>query len=378
MMNKSTIVGAIALQWLSVACASTDAVSQADVKPSPATALGPEAFTTFDRILFDGTTNTEGAVVMVDGKVVYERYAGGYDASKRHLNYSVSKTVGSALLGIAVRDKLVTLDASVCNYVKASEGIAPSLCETKVADLVHMTSGLTWDENYENPTTSNALQMLYGDEADMGLYTAQRPRAAPTNTVWNYSSGESNLLARVIKAALGSKDMRAWAKEKLFDPAKLTSMVFESDRSGTLTFSTGAFMTPRDMARFGQIYLNGGMLDGVEILPPSWVEFSRKPADPVAVPRKKTGDTLATRGGSYGASFWLNAATPDAPTDTFLYPTAPRETYCAQGYWGQRICMMPASKMVVVRVGNDRKGFYDIGPALAAAVESVVKNGAKR
>lgn len=377
-MNRSTIAGVIALQALSVACSSTDAVSQSDVKPSPAAPLGPESFTAVDRILFDGTTHTEGAVIMVDGKIVYERYAAGYDASKRHLSYSVSKTVGSALLGIAVRDKLVSLDASVCDYVKVSEGASPSLCETKVADLVHMTSGLAWDENYENPTTSNALQMLYGDEADMGLYAAKQPRSAPANTVWNYSSGESNLLARVIKVALGSKDMRSWAKEKLFDPAKLTSVIFESDRSGTLTFATGAFMTPRDMARFGQLYLDGGTLDGVEVLPASWVEFSRKPAPPVAVPRKKTGESLATRGGSYGASFWLNAATSDAPTDTFLYPTAPRETYCAQGYWGQRICVVPTSKMVLVRVGNDRKGFYDVGPAVAAAVESIAKNGARR
>jgi CubicO group peptidase (beta-lactamase class C family) len=367
-----------AVALVSTGCASNsgDAI-QKDVSSSPEPSFGPNAFTAFDRILFDGSAKTEGAVVMVDGKVVYERYAAGYDASKRHLNYSVSKSVGSALLGIAVRDKLVALDASLCTYLKVPEGASPSLCTTKVADLVHMTSGLAWNENYDNPNTSNVLPMLYGDEADMGMYAAMRARAAVADTVWNYSSGESNILARVLRAALGSQNMRAWANEKLFIPAGLKSVVFEADRSGTLMFSSGVFMTPRDMARFGQLYLDGGKLDGVQVLPEAWVTFSQQPASPVSIPRKKTSDALAERGGSYGASFWLNSATAEAPLDTLLYPTAPRDTYCAQGQWGQRICIVPSSKMVVVRVGNDRSGFYNIGPALAVAAEAVASKGSK-
>ncbi len=132
-------------------------------------------------------------------------------------------------------------------------------------------------------------------------------------------------------------------------------------------------MTPRDMARFGQLYLDDGMAGPNRVLSSRWVTFTKTPAPAVATPTPHRGAALDQRGGSYGASFWLNAATSTAESDTFLYATAPRDTFCAQGHWGQRICMVPSRKLVVVRVGNDRRGYYDVGPAIAAAVAAVDK-----
>ena len=365
--------GLFALAAITAACKTSASEPSAggDVVASP------YDFSAFEQELFGGAASTEGAVVQVDGKGVYEKYAAGYDGAKRHLAYSVSKSVGSALLGIAVDQKLLALEDSICKWVPAPESADPAYCETTIGSLVQMTSGLKWDETYENPTVSNVLPMLYGNESDMGMYVAHRPRVATTGTRWSYSSGDSNLLARALRTALGGKDMRAWATEHLFAPAGLSSAIFESDRSGTLIFSSGVFMTPRDMARFGQLYLDEGLAGTTRVLPAAWVTFTKTPAPAVAVPTLHKSDALSERGGSYGASFWLNAATRDAPIETLLYPTAPRDTFCAQGQWGQRICMVPSRKLVIVRVGNDRQGFYNLGPAIGAAV-TAIDNGSQK
>ncbi len=215
--------------------------STATTEPSPSrpsaasSVVSPFDLAAFDQQLFGaGAANTEGAVVQVDGKVVYERYAAGYDATNRHLTYSVSKSVGSALIGIAVEQGVLALADSACRYVPPPSGADPTLCETTVLDLLQMTSGLKWDESYDDPTVSNVLPMLYGNEPDMGLYVASRPREWKAGSKWRYSSGDSNLLARALRGALGDKDMRAWATEHLFAPVGLTSALVESDRAGTL------------------------------------------------------------------------------------------------------------------------------------------------
>ncbi|CAN5915039.1 serine hydrolase [soil metagenome] len=325
-------------------------------------------FKDLEAYLFAGKWKTEGAVVMRDGKVVYEKYAAGFDATKRHITYSVSKSFGSALVGIAVADGVLKLEDSVCKYVPAPSGADPTYCDTTIEHLVQMRSGLKWAEEYESdPTTSNVLPMLYGDEPDMGEYVARLPRLAKAGEKWSYSSGDANLLARALRSALAGKNMREWASEKLFNPAKLTSAIFEADRSGTLFFSSSAFLTPRDMALFGQLYLDGGMAGATRVLPADWVKYTATPAPPVAQPVPRT----AGGGGSYGAAFWLNAATPTAAVDTLEMPHAPVDMFSAEGHWGQSIHILPSKKMIVVRVGNDRDPTFDRDPMIQAAVAAV-------
>jgi CubicO group peptidase (beta-lactamase class C family) len=325
-------------------------------------------FKALEAYAFDGKWKTEGVVVMRDGQLVYEKYAAGFDATKRHITYSVSKSFGSALVGIAVADGVLKLEDTVCKYVPAPTGADPTYCETTIEHLLQMRSGLKWAEEYEDdPTTSNVLPMLYGDEPDMGAYVALRPRLAKSGEKWSYSSGDSNLLARALRSALAGKNMREWANEKLFKPAKLTSAIFEADRSGTLVFSSSIYLTPQDMARFGQLYLDDGMSGTTRVLSSDWVKYTAKPAPPVAQPTPRT----AGGGGSYGAAFWLNAATPTAPVDTLEMPHAPVDMYSAEGHWGQSIHIIPSKKMVVVRVGNDRGPNFDRDPMIAAAVAAV-------
>lgn len=350
-----------------------------DSKPNGPPVETPDAgapltfdFAPLDEELFAGAWKSEGLVVLHEGRIVHEKYAAGFDENKRHITYSVSKSVGSALTGIAVRDGLLKLDDSVCTYITPPEGADPTLCETKVDHVLRMLSGLAWEEGYADPTTSNVLPMLYGDEADMGLYVAKRPRKAPAGTAWNYSTGDANLMARVLKGALKDQDMRAWAKAKFFDPAGLSGVIFEADRSGALVFGSSCFMTVRDMAKFGQIYLDDGMAGTTRVLPSEWVAFTKTPVPPLSTPTPRTaGGDPGSSGGSYGAAFWLNAVTPTASPDTFAYPDTPGDMFSAEGHWGQKIFVVPSRKLVVARVGNDRTPVFDSGPMMKLATAAI-------
>ena len=326
--------------------------------------------------LFAGSWKTEGVVVMHDGAVVYEEYAGGFDGSKRHIMYSVSKSVGATLAGIAVNDGVLAWSDSVCKYVPPPIGADPTLCNTTIEHLIHMSSGLKWVEDYgDTPSSSDVLRMLYGDEADEGAYVAAHPRVAPPGSLWHYSSGDSNLLARALRGALaaqGQADMLAWAKRKLFEPAGMSSAMFEADASGTLVFAAHCFMTPRDMGRFGQLYLDDGMKGGTRVLPLGWVKYATTPApaDAMQRPRVPDGGPDDT-GGSYGASIWLNAAAPDAPKSTWEFAEATADTYLADGHWGQKIVVVPSRKLVIARTGNDRVPRFETGPMIGLAVAAV-------
>ena len=296
-------------------------------------------FTALDAEEFNGAWKTEGLVVLYAGQVVHEKYAAGWTADMRHITYSATKGIGAALVGIAIDQGLLKLTDSVCTYVPAPDaGGDANLCDVTIQHLLEMRSGKQWDEGYESATTSNVNPMLYGNESDMGLYVAEQPRAAAAGTAWLYSSGDSDLLARALRGALeaaGKTDMRAWASTVLFQPAGITSAVFEADRSGTLVFSSSCFLTPRDMAKLGQLWLDGGKANGTQVVSSGFIAYSVTPIAMLSTPSAiDAGPDIY--GGSYGAQMWLNAATPTAPSSTWEYPHGTADMYSFEGHWGQR------------------------------------------
>lgn len=382
-MRIHWLIGAIA----AVACSNSDgpAASPQDSSPPADTApvdTGSDTAVTYDfsaleTQLFGGAWKTDGVVVLHDGALVYEKYANGYDATKRHITYSASKTMGGALIGLAIADGAMKREDSICKYITKPADADPTLCDTTIEHLLHMSSGLKWLEEYEtSPTDSSVLQMLYGNEADMGAYAARQPRTSPAGTVWSYSSGDANMLALALRGALAGKDVRAWAKEKLFAPAGITSAIFETDRTGSLVFSSSCFLTPRDFARFGQLFLDDGKIDGKQVLPPGWVAYSTTPAPPVEKPTPRVaGKAPGDSGGSYGALLWLNAASKDATPDTWAFPQVPVDAFSAEGHWGQKLFIVPSRKLVIARVGNDRDPVFDSGPMVQAAVAAIDAGG---
>ncbi len=321
---------------------------------------------------FGGAWQTDGVVVLVDGRVAYERYAPSWSETTPHILYSATKSIESAIVGIAIADGRMKKEDSVCAYVAAPDA-GSSLCDTTIEDLLHMSSGLAWVEDYTgaDPTQSNVLEMLYGAQSDMGAYVASLPRAAPANTAFNYSSGDANLLGLALKNALAGQDVRAYLQARLFGPAGITSALCEEDRSGTVVFSTDCFMTVRDFATFGQLYLDDGMRGGTRVLPAGWVEYTRTPAPAVSTPASRLLDAGAAPGGSYGAEWWLNAVNATATSDTWEYPDEPVDGFQAEGHYGQKLVVVPSRKLVVARVGSDVAKTYDPDAMIRAAVAAV-------
>ncbi len=277
---------------------------------------------------------TRAVVVVQDGRLVAERYAPGYGPETPMLSWSMAKSVTAALVGLAAEDGLLALErpAAVPEWRASGDprgAITPDM-------LLRMSSGLRFDESYG--PTSDASVMLF-TRPEVAAFAARQPLAAEPDTRWSYSSGSSNLLARLLRDAF-SGDPAAfldWARRRLFEPAGIRSALLELDASGSFIGSSFAFMTARDWARLGELHLRDGQFAGRRVLPEGWVAAVTTP-------------TPAAPQGSYGGGWWLNAGAPGDPSDR-PWPELPPDAYAARGHSGQYVVVVPSARLVVVRLG---------------------------
>lgn len=294
---------------------------------------------------------TDGLLILQGGEVLYERYARGHTPEGRHLIWSATKSVTSTLVGIAVREGLMRLDDSVCRFVDTS---APQNCEIRIQDLLEFASGLDWRETYENdpPTTSSVVSMLYGEgRGDMARFVLDHPRRAPPGTLWQYSSGDSTLLAAAVGRALSTRYGQDWAWTALFDPIGMQAVTWEHDGVGTVVGSSTIYTTVRDMARLGLLWMQDGCWEGQRILPAGWMAGVTQVSAPI-----RKGAVGREPGDTQGRQFWLNQALPEYGESTRPWPDAPPDLYAAMGHWKQGILVIPSADLIIVRVGDDRDG----------------------
>ncbi|RIL06546.1 MAG: serine hydrolase [Proteobacteria bacterium] len=298
--------------------------------------------------------NTTAIVIAHDGRLVAERYAKAYSKTTPMLSWSMAKSVTAALVGIEVGDGRLALRerAPVPEWSDASD---PRHAIT-LDHLLRMSSGLDFDETYG--ATNDVSRMLF-QHPDVGAFAARSPLAAPPDTVWSYSSGTSNIVARILRDLHG-KDLAAqvrFARERLFDAADMTSAFFEPDVTGTFIGSSFAFMTARDWARFGELHRNDGVWNGRRILPEGWVRY-------VSTPTPKAPN------GEYGAHWWLNHGAPGDPAQR-MWPRIPADAFAATGHSGQFVLVIPSARLVVVRLGLSLPDGDDVG--LEDLVEDVLR-----
>lgn len=300
------------------------------------------------------------------GNLIYERYARGYGPQTRHYGWSMSKTVLAALVGIAEKEGKLRRDARVSDVAKDFAGRA-QLADLRVDHLLRMSSGLDWAENYEySPLKSTVIAMLYTvGFSDMADYVAGRRQAFAPGTHYRYSSGDTNLLSAVLKAALGA-EYDDYPFNRLFVPLGMTSAVFEQDGSGTYVGSSYVYATARDFARFGYLYLRGGMWNGVRVLPEDWIRYCTQLAPAFFTTTLSAED----KDDRPGASMWLNLDDPQRGLPS-PWPDAPRDTFAALGHWGQSIFVIPGRDVVAVRLADDRGPVFDKNRYLKRLLESL-------
>ncbi|WP_279820550.1 serine hydrolase [Pseudomonas sp. GD03944] len=310
-------------------------------------ALDAYAFPARDDATRQGV-RTDALLVIRDGILVYERYAGPTQVDTPHLTWSISKSIMATVLGVAYGEGRFKLDAPAAEYY-------PPFARhpgVKVGHLLNWASGLDWQEDYEYaPLKSSVVAMLYTrGRSDMAQFAAEHEADAAPGQRFRYSSGDSNVLSAALRGMLGPQGNYAdYPWTALFEPIGITSAVWETDAAGTFVGSSYAYLTARDLARIGLLMQRDGRWQERQVLPKAWVEFNRTPFANYQPQPDKAGDAVP------GGQWWLNAAVGAIAKP---WPDAPGNTFAALGHWGQALYVLPTEKLVVVRYADDRDGSY--------------------
>ncbi|MBV1881244.1 MAG: beta-lactamase family protein [Pseudomonadales bacterium] len=309
--------------------------------PQGSAGLHPDVIPGLDRVSLDKAIssafvgpdsegrNTTSVVVVYDGKLIAEQYALGVTEDTPVIGWSMTKSVTSTLIGIAQDQSLIDIDDPA--PIDGWEGTVKELILTK--HILHMAAGLVFAEDTSGQ--SELTQMLFL-EPDQAAYTASRTLINTPGEVFSYSSGQANLLAKIVQDAAGGslQDAYDFYQTQLFHKIDIGSAFIEFDSSGHFIGGTYGFMTPRDWARLGQLYIQDGNWFGEQVVSSEWIEFALTPS-------------LVAK--EYGAQIWLN-------TDGVKWPDLPEDVYYFNGFHGQEVFIVPSHKLVVVRTGVDVVG----------------------
>ncbi len=290
------------------------------------------------------TQRTAGLVIVQDGKIRLEKYGLDFDGNGRWTSFSVAKSLTSTLAGAALKDgHIKSLQDKVTVYIPEMKGSAYD--DVTVEQLLTMTSGVKWNEDYEDRNSDVARFNAHKAEPGIDVtvsYMRTLPREAPAGTKWVYKTGETNLIGVLVSKAT-KKSLSAYLSEKIWAPYGM-----EQDASWILG-STGHEISgccvqasTRDFARFGQFILDGAKIGGASIVPDDWfANATTKKAD------------IGMPGAGYGYQWW----------------TFDDGTFAAQGIFGQGIFFDAKRKLVIASNSNwpratdekskaDRDAFY--------------------
>jgi CubicO group peptidase (beta-lactamase class C family) len=271
----------------------------------------------------------DSLLVVRHGYIVYENYPRLiYDAETSHPAYSITKSFMSALIGIALKD----------GYIKGMDQKLPDLFPERTIQnmdelkkqitlehLLTMTGGQEWNEwryAYTDPR-NDWIKALRSE--DVVQYILDLPMAVQPGRVWNYNGGYSFLLSSLVSTSSRQSTLE-FAEKHLFGPLGIKGATWSKHRSGIYDGAGGLQMTPRDMAKFGLLYLNEGKWDGKQIIPADFVAKS-----------VSTLHTVSANTGYGYESWWTH------PNDGIYY---------AAGIYGQRIYVVPELDLVVVVTAN--------------------------
>ncbi|MEM1051914.1 MAG: serine hydrolase [Pseudomonadota bacterium] len=266
-------------------------------------------------------------VIVHKGQVVFEEYGLDFSAEGKWTSFSVAKSLTSTLVGAAIADgAIASIDDPVTRYIADLKGSAYD--DVSVGQLLTMTSGVAWNEDYGDPNSDVAKFNNHQPEAGMDTtvsYMRSLPREAPAGEKWVYKTGETNLIGILVSEATG-KPLAEYLSEKIWAPFGMqqdaTWLLNNSDNEISGCCIQAA---TRDMARFGLFMLGGGVVDGTPVLPEGWINAATTKQAEIGAP-----------GEGYGYQWW----------------TYDDGTYAAQGIFGQGIFIDPARDLVIASNAN--------------------------
>lgn len=298
--------------------------------------------------------NTQAVVIVYKGKLIAEKYAEGFNETSPMLGWSMSKSVTNALVGILVRENRLNIFEPA--PVDRWQGPDDPRRKITLDQMLRMSSGLEFEEIYE--PFRDVTYMLY-DSKSMADYAAEKPLRSNPDEEWYYSSGTTNIIARIVRDEVGGSlvEFNNFARTRLFDKIGMYSAIIEPDASGSFVGSSYMFATPRDWARFGLLLLNDGVWENERILPENWVNYSTTP-------------TPESNKGRYGAHFWLNAGDKSNPENRH-FPSLPRDLFYLSGFNHQIVAVIPSRSLIVVRLGVTHDKSWDAESFIYDIMQSI-------
>ena len=294
-----------------------------------------------DRAFIQGGagTNTTGVVILQNGRIVAERYAPDFGPNVPQRTWSVAKSLAGTLIGAAVQrgEVDVKAPAAIANWREQGDPRGAITLE----GLMRMSSGLTSD------TAGNRTDALYFGGTAADEQAPAWPLLAPVGSTYRYANNDTLLATMAIAPTFA-----AHPPAELFDRLGMTHTWAETDWRGNYILSSQVWTTARDLARFGQLYLQDGVWEGRRLLPQGWRDYVAAPTGP----QPPTGDF------GYGATFWLMNRSEGVPVDVFA----------AFGNRGQYVVIVPSRQVVIVRRGEDPAGKpFDVAAFARSVLESL-------
>lgn len=269
-----------------------------------------------------------------------------YDINTTHILFSVTKSVVSSLIGIAIDQGFIDNtsqllldffpDRTITNLSAWKDTIT-------LEDVLRMRSGFDWDE--DNYTSFNDFFGMT-TSTDWAQYVLDRPMAYEPGSAFYYNSGNSHLLAHIINVTTGMTPL-AFADQYLFGPLGITRRAWTGDPQGIHFGGSNLALTPRDMAKFGLLFINNGTWDGQQIVSSDWVNKSNQ------------GPATTYYQVSYGYQWWIDDDD---------------EWYSARGYNGQFIYVIPEHDIVVVFSSDNEDGPYEYDWLVSNGILGAVTN----
>lgn len=287
---------------------------------------------------------TRSVIVLYKGKIIAENYDIGFNKNSKILGWSMTKSLTATYFGILQKQGKIDImkPAPIAEWKKDERS------KITINDLLHMNSGLEWEEDYTK--ISDVTKMLFQAE-DMSRCQLEKPAKFKPNSHWNYSSGTTNLLSGILRKQFNThQEYLDFWYSALIDKIGMNSMIVETDMAGNFVGSSYGWATTRDWAKFGLLYLHKGNWNGEQLFDESWAKYVATPTN--------------TSNGQYGAHFWLNAGG--------VYPDVPRDMYRCSGFQGQMVFIIPSVDLVVVRMGLSED--FDFNGFLREIIETLRKD----
>ncbi|AXT18975.1 class C beta-lactamase-related serine hydrolase [Flavobacteriaceae bacterium AU392] len=285
--------------------------------------------------------NIKSLLVNHNHKLIAEEYFKRYSSDSLDHVRSVTKSVIASLIGIAIDKGIIGgVDESISIYLSETSKEKEAI---KIKHLLSMTSGLEWNENGRNSeynkwvTSNNEFN-----------YVLDKPIIHEPGSVWNYNSGGMHLLSAILTKASGMSTLQ-FAKKYLFSPIGITDLRWEQHADGFYNGGAGLELKPKDMMKFGELYINKGKFNRKRIISERFIKDATKQQQPPNLFGSNEG---------YGYGWWIGEGNGVSG-------------FMAQGYGGQTILIVPKQKIIIVTTYNWRVNSQIAGEQQEGAIKII-------